>query len=132
MFIFGVFLVLIFSHSDWIRRDTYLSVFSLNAGKYRPLFTRCEIHIYFIDFKYSLQLDAEYWYRRPNSPKLWRNCGFPQNSHTRKLGEITVFYVLSLSYFSLEHRIKIAVLYPCCMWSSSWLFLWIHHQIINQ
>ena len=31
------FLVHIFPHSDWIRRDTsYLSIFSPNAGKYRP------------------------------------------------------------------------------------------------
>ena len=35
------FLVHIFSHSDWIRRDTkYLSVFSPNAGKYGPEKTR--------------------------------------------------------------------------------------------
>ena len=33
----GFFLVCIFPHSDWVRRDTkYLSVFSPNAGKYRP------------------------------------------------------------------------------------------------
>ena len=33
----GVILVRIFSHLDWIRRDTpYLSVFSLNWGKCRP------------------------------------------------------------------------------------------------
>ena len=25
-------------------------------------------------------------------PKLCGNCAFPQNFHTRKLGEITVFY----------------------------------------
>ena len=32
-----LFLVCIFLHSDWIRRDTeYLSVFSPNAGKYGP------------------------------------------------------------------------------------------------
>ena len=31
------FLIRIFLHSDWMRRDTpYLSVFSLNAGKYGP------------------------------------------------------------------------------------------------
>ena len=31
------FLVRIFPHSDWTRRDTsYLSVFSPNAGKYGP------------------------------------------------------------------------------------------------
>ena len=49
---FGVFLVRIFTHSDWIRRDTeYLSVFSPNAGKYGPeklrigtLFTQCITH----------------------------------------------------------------------------------------
>ena len=34
MSVFGVFLVRIFPHSDWIRKDTeYLSVFSQNAGK---------------------------------------------------------------------------------------------------
>ena len=38
----------------------------------------------------------------------------------------------SLSHFLLEHRIKIAVLYPCYISSSNWLFLWIHHQIIKQ
>ena len=35
--VFGVFLACIFPYSDWIQRDTeYLSVFSPNAGKYRP------------------------------------------------------------------------------------------------
>ena len=36
VFVFGAFLVRIFPHSDWIRRDKYLSVFSPNAGKYGP------------------------------------------------------------------------------------------------
>ena len=37
MSIFRVFLVHIFPHSDWIRRDTpYLSVSSPNIGKYGP------------------------------------------------------------------------------------------------
>ena len=31
---------------------------------------------------------AEFW---ANHPKLRGNCAFPQNLHTRKLGEITVF-----------------------------------------
>ena len=47
--VFGVFLVSIFLHLDWIQRHTeYLSVFSPNAGKYGPeklririLFTQC-------------------------------------------------------------------------------------------
>ena len=46
--VFGVFLVRIFPHLDWIRRDTpNLSVFCQNSGKYgpeklgtRPLFTQ--------------------------------------------------------------------------------------------
>ena len=49
MSVFEVFLVRIFLHSDWIRRDTeYLFVFSPNAGKYSSeklriwtLFTHC-------------------------------------------------------------------------------------------
>ena len=37
MFVFAVFLICIFQHSDWIRWDTpYLSVFSPDAGKYGP------------------------------------------------------------------------------------------------
>ena len=27
-------------------------------------------------------------------PKLWGNCSFPQNFHTRKLVEITVFFAV--------------------------------------
>ena len=35
--VFGIFLVRIFPHLDWIRRDAvYLPVFSPNAGKYGP------------------------------------------------------------------------------------------------
>ena len=37
VFVFEVFLVRIFPHSDWIRRDTpFLFVFSPNAGKHGP------------------------------------------------------------------------------------------------
>ena len=37
VFVFGVFLVCIFPHSDWIQRNTeYRSVFSPNADKYGP------------------------------------------------------------------------------------------------
>ena len=35
--VFGVTLVHIFAHSEWIQRDTpYLSLFSLHSGKYEP------------------------------------------------------------------------------------------------
>ena len=32
--------------------------------------------------------------RMANRPKLYRNCAFPQNFHTRKLSEITVFHTV--------------------------------------
>ena len=32
-----------------------------------------------------------------NRPKLWGNCAFPQNFHTRKLGEITVFFAVNVT-----------------------------------
>ena len=51
--VFGVILVRIFLHLDWIQRDTlYPSVFSANAGKpwpeyfqIRALFTRCSLYL---------------------------------------------------------------------------------------
>ena len=54
--IFGVFLVHDLPHSHWMRRDTsYLSVFTLNAGKEGPeklriwkLFTQCVVVGFFI------------------------------------------------------------------------------------
>ena len=39
-------------------------------------------------------VSAEFRTNRPNRPKLCRNCAFPQNFHTRELGEITVFSVV--------------------------------------
>ena len=35
------------------------------------------------------------WFRA-NSLKLWESCAFPQSFHTRKLGEIVVFYAVYL------------------------------------
>ena len=34
-------------------------------------------------------------------PKLCGNCAFPQNFHTRKLGEITVFIAVNLDFYYL-------------------------------
>ena len=53
VFVFGVFLVRNFPHSDWLRRYTpYLSIFSPNAGKCEPeklqirtIFTQCNITV---------------------------------------------------------------------------------------
>ena len=44
--VFGAFLVRIFPHSDWIRRDTkYISVFRPNAGKYGPEKLQIRTHV---------------------------------------------------------------------------------------
>ena len=62
--IFGVFLVLIFRHLDWIRKDMeYLSVFSPKTGKYGPeklriptFFARrifCNFHSFICYFHFS-------------------------------------------------------------------------------
>ena len=32
-----------------------------------------------------------------NRPKLCANCAFPQNFHTRKLGELTAFYAVNVN-----------------------------------
>ena len=62
--VFGVILVRVFSHSDWIRRNTqYLSVLSPNAGKHGPeklqirtLFTQCKLYQRFCFLNYSLKM----------------------------------------------------------------------------
>ena len=33
------------------------------------------------------------------SPELCGNCSFPQNFHTRKLGEIAVFFAVTISFY---------------------------------
>ena len=45
-----------------------------------------------------------------NHRKLCRNCGFPQNCHTRKLGENTVFYGVNCAINSLNTN------YYCKRW----------------
>ena len=48
MSVFGVILVCIFHHLDWILRDMkYLSVFSPNVG-IRTLFTQCYLFMYYL------------------------------------------------------------------------------------
>ena len=37
--------------------------------------------------------------------KLCENCAVQQNFHTRKLGEITVFYAVSVKYRKVEPHI---------------------------
>ena len=65
------FLVRIFQHSDWIRRDTkYLSVFSRNAGKYGPEknsvfghFSRSEYKL-FLNYGFTLHFLKNYSHKK--------------------------------------------------------------------
>ena len=87
------FLVRIYPHSNWIRRDTELSAFSPNAGKYRPektpywdIFMQCLFYICKIDLivknvhlKVSKKLSGKHLCQGLLFKKrLWRRC-FPVN-----------------------------------------------------
>ena len=75
------FLVSVFQHSDWIRRDTlYLSVFSLNAGKYGPEKTPYSDTFHAVWFSILLTKDAMHPGCNPmNFTKFFRN--FTKISH---------------------------------------------------
>ena len=53
---------------------------------------------------------AEFW---AILPKHWGNCAFSQNFYTRKLGEITVFYVKVLSSFLILNNYRTRKLIEC-------------------
>ena len=57
--------------------------------------------------------------------KLYENCAFPQNLHTRKLGEIPVFYVVKLTLLGCRKT-----------WqkfrAKKELFIWCFHPIKNK
>ena len=44
-------------------------------------------------------------FKEVDHPKLCENCAFPQNIHTMKLGEITVFKVVICTLPSLIHSL---------------------------
>ena len=45
----------------------------------------------------------------PNRPKLRRNCVFPQNFHTRKLEETTVFLAVKVLIIFVN-----SIIHACC------------------
>ena len=55
--VFGVFLVRIFLHSDWMPRDIlYLSIFSLNASKYGP--EKLQVWTLFTEYFYLMTIET--------------------------------------------------------------------------
>ena len=72
------FLVRIFPHSDWIRRDTsYLSVFSPNAGKYGPEKSP------YLDTFHAMQLSRIFGKRKITTLLCFRLKHSPQRFCTR-------------------------------------------------
>ena len=111
MSIFNVFLIRVFLHLDWIRRDTlYLSVFSSNAEKYGPeklqiltLFTQWKlvskepngqllIKYFPVDWDSASQYDSsrtQNWQRFKDSlSPAWNYVFKVNNSDTRTRREI--------------------------------------------
>ena len=111
MSIFNVFLIRVFLHLDWIRRDTlYLSVFSSNAEKYGPeklqiltLFTQWKlvskepngqllIKYFPVDWDSASQYDSsrtQNWQRFKDSlSPAWNYMFKVNNSDTRTRREI--------------------------------------------
>ena len=87
-FVFGVFLFHIFSHSDWIRRDTlYLSVFSPNAEKYGP--EKLRIGTFFMQCITNIKTNN----RKEICTSYRKACNI-----TNTLWVFFIFYDLSLKY----------------------------------
>ena len=66
---------------------------------------------------------AQFPHSFANRSKLCGNCAFPQSSHTRKLGEITVFYVVFLlafcqifTPFRVEQALCIRLVFGLVIW----------------
>ena len=52
---------------------------------------------------------------RVNRPKLCRNCAFPQNFRLRKLGQITVFFTVSIPHNCCHHLV-----FSICLATQLW------------
>ena len=94
-----LYLVKLFTHRYWISEY-------LDCTLYRPVF------ISYAQHKNSNSVDIPgmkiLWKRtvfarkfRSKCPKLWKSYAFPQNFHTRKPDEVSVFCVVMLEYTAL-------------------------------
>ena len=117
------FLVCIFPHPDWIRRDTeYLSVFSPNVGKYEPKKTPYldTFHAVVVPMKhYKEQMGNKQLlesYIRKRSDTILSPRKYLQRHHSRHRGYAFSFKVQRLIFqfsktfiFSLEHFLSDAL-----------------------
>ena len=65
------------------------------------------VFLWFYNISYNLDfLKKAYIPNTTNRPKLCINCAFPQNFLTKKLGEITVFYVVQGSSLLEQKKVN--------------------------
>ena len=67
-----------------------------------------------------IPLVSFYTYRRNIGLKTCRNCAFTQNFHTKKLGEILVFYAVFLN----------SIIRPCIYWLIWFVYLFIYFSFL--
>ena len=74
MSVFGVILFCIFLHWDWMRRDTpYISVFSLNAGRYGPEKLQIQTLLHSVWPSEKITSNIKYWNPREATKDLTEN-----------------------------------------------------------
>ena len=132
MSVFGVFLVLIFPHPDWIRRDTpYLSVFNLNAGKYGPeklrirtLFTHYFFRVSRLNrfSKFSTTNPASIYLFKANNRSTRKICVI-SSKLTIKTPEKRQWRYSSVFVTNFEQTSHCS--FQCWLWISKWHPPWV-------
>ena len=89
--VYGVFLVRIFPHSDWIRRFTEISIFSPNAGKRGP--DKLRIRTFFTQWMWWTPNPFGNQYCSINKPYRWKLISLNIALFTKALFcECTILY----------------------------------------
>ena len=98
--------------SSWIKHKEVLNYSYFKPGRLRVIITVTNVVLKFLGLPELIpNLKRTSFYRTPlvaaseitlhvapsNCPKLCGNCAFPQNFHTRKLGELTALYAVNVN-----------------------------------
>ena len=126
---FGVFLVSIFPHSDWIRRFTpHISVFSQNAGKCRPeklririLFTQCVSLCWNCKHTDSLDTTSSFIFIWIEISKIWHEA-LTRSSKKDWIQENTIkinfVFLISVLFANLERSLRLLLDFFGCLFFS--------------
>ena len=115
---YGFFPVCIFSRSNWIRKDSpYLSVFSPNAGKYRPEKTPYLDTFHAVMFKWiGPQQRTTIRYCKYNAKLLFR-CEYFYLCKTRRVTSYILLWKFTLFSWSLKKHFFIFSIQVCCYYN---------------